>query len=205
MTNLTILILLIITHYHSLSLTKCVVCVNSITIPSGDQARCKLFGDPIFNVLKHIKVDDGDKVTLYNDKTTVVISVDNYRTTSPPLLKPWHLNFATVNQRLEFIHNNMLFSSGQIRDEYPKQFLITKYLTPNAKVLELGANYARSTLTIAALLDDETNLVTLECDQTNADVAKTNRDLNNYKFKLEVAALSARKLFQKVGIPIPRN
>ena len=42
----------------------------------------------------------------------------------------------------------MLFSSGQIRDEYPEQLLITKYLTPDSKVLELGANYGRSTLTI---------------------------------------------------------
>ena len=178
--------------------TKCVGGVNSITIPTGDQQRCKLFGDPMFNVLKHIKViDDDGKITLYNDKTTVVLTVDTYLTKSLPLLKAWHLNFPTVNQRLEFIHNNMLFSSGQIRDEYPEQLLITKYLTPDAKVLELGANYGRSTLTIAALLDDESNLVTLECDAKNATVAQTNRDLNNYKFHLEESALSARKLFQK--------
>lgn len=177
---------------------KCAVDNNNITIPIGDHQRAKLFGDPIYNVLKHIKVvDDNDKITLYNAKVPVNLTIKIFLGKSPPLLKAWHLNFATSNEQLDFIHHNMLFNGGHIRDEYPEQLLITKYITSNSKVLELGANYGRSTLTIAALLEDESNLVTLECDKINANVAQNNRDLNNYKFHIEKSALSIRRLFQK--------
>ena len=182
-----------------LVLDKCVVSTNNVVIPADDNSRCALFGDPVYNVLKHIKVVDGrdnKKVTIYDHKTAVILSM-NTASMRVPIIKAWHLNFPTAESRLEFIHNNVLFSNGNVRDEYPEQLMVAKYLAPTAKVLEIGANYGRNTLTIAALLEDERNFVALECDQKNASIARINRDLNNYKFGIEVAALSTRKLYQR--------
>ena len=71
------------------------------------------------------------------------------------------------------------------------------YLNGNEKVLEIGGNIGRNSLTIASILQDETNLVVLESDDDIANQLQENRDINNLHFHIENAALSNRKLIQR--------
>lgn len=182
-----------------LALTRCITEDNMITIPIGEDNRCLLFGDPVYGIQKHIKIVDNSTSTIYDSTKSIEIKTGIKQCLRPqlPLLKAWHLTFNKPEDRLEFIHRNMLFTSGNVKEEYPEQLMVAKYLPPYAKVLEIGANYGRNTLTIAALLEDESNFVSLECDKISAEIAIRNRDLNNYMFSIEASALSARPLYQK--------
>ena len=81
--------------------------------------------------------------------------------------------------------------------------MVVKYLTGKEKVLEIGGNIGRNSLIIASILEDETNFVTLECDENIANQLTENRNLNNFKFHIENLALSKRKLIQKGWETIP--
>ena len=71
------------------------------------------------------------------------------------------------------------------------------YLSGNEKVLEIGGNIGRNSLTIASIIKNQQNLVTLESDDYIASQLTENRDLNNFTFNIENSALSKRKLIQK--------
>jgi FkbM family methyltransferase len=75
--------------------------------------------------------------------------------------------------------------------------MVVRYLTGNEKVLEIGANIGRNTLVIASILNNDRNLLTLECDENISKQLIENRDINNFNFYVENSALSKRKLIQK--------
>ena len=75
----------------------------------------------------------------------------------------------------------------------------------NGKVLELGGNIGRNSLVISSILKDTKNLLTLECDEKISKQLIENRDLNNFNFNIECAALSKRKLIQKDWDTIPSD
>jgi len=79
----------------------------------------------------------------------------------------------------------------------PEQKIVTRYLSGNEKILEIGGNIGRNSLIIASILKDSSNLVTLECDINIAKQLEENRDLNNFNFHIKSSALSNRKLIQK--------
>ena len=58
---------------------------------------------------------------------------------------------------------------------------------------------------IASVLNDSSNLVTLECDSISYDQLKSNRNLNNFNFHIQNSALSARKLIQNGWTTIPSD
>ena len=58
-------------------------------------------------------------------------------------------------------------------------------------------------MVIASILQNDTNLVTLECDSGISNQLTENRDLNNLKFHIESSALSNRKLIQRGWDTIP--
>ena len=62
--------------------------------------------------------------------------------------------------------------------------------------MEIGGNIGRNSLVIASILDDDTNFVSLECDDDSANKLQENRDINNFHFHIENSALSNRKLIQ---------
>jgi FkbM family methyltransferase len=84
-----------------------------------------------------------------------------------------------------------------MNDELPEQILITKYLTGDEKVLEIGSNVGRSSLVISSILREPHNLVTLECDLYTSEQLIEHRDINNRTFHIEASALSKRKIIQK--------
>lgn len=98
---------------------------------------------------------------------------------------------------LKDIHNNVKIHNGDFTEEVEEQKMICSYLTGNEKVLELGSNIGRSSLVIAYILHNDNDLVTIEPNKELFDILKTNRDINNFNFQIETAAISNRQLIQK--------
>ena len=63
--------------------------------------------------------------------------------------------------------------------------------------MEIGGNIGRNSLVIASLLEEQSNLVTLESSTEIARQLTENRRLNNMNFHIESSALSKRRLIQK--------
>lgn len=164
--------------------TQFVLQIPSMTIPSGDNNRCALLGgDPLYGILKHIKVND----TIYPHYQTLNINFDNDTVTV--IVGPVDI--------LQKIHSTSVLKYGNFQEEYPEQLMASRYIKPDNKVLELGGNIGRNSIVIAKLLNDSTNLVTLECDSDIASQLSENRDLNQLAFHIENSAISLRKLCQR--------
>jgi FkbM family methyltransferase len=74
-----------------------------------------------------------------------------------------------------------------------------RFLTGNEKVLEIGANVGRNSMIISSILNQQNNsdMVSLESDETTAKMLTQNRDLNSLQFHIEPSALSKRNLIQR--------
>lgn len=69
-------------HYQDvtrLALVHCVIGINTVAIPCGEGHRCKLFGDPVPGVLKHIKVVDKNVSTICNHTESITMTIDNIK------------------------------------------------------------------------------------------------------------------------------
>lgn len=167
------------------------LCSNGIIIiPCGDGNRTRFFSDPVVNVHKHMLIQIANKNKLYDEHCTIYIYLDTMTI---------HITGedAIVNA-LSNIYSRLLFKHGDLYSEAPEQKMVLRYLSGDAKVLELGSNVGRNTLVIASVLSSKNNnnFVTVECDKYTAECLRENRDLNNFSFHIEPAALSKRKLMQ---------
>lgn len=106
-------------------------------------------------------------------------------------------------ERLKEIHSRITLLHGNIMYEYPEQLMVATFLPPDAKVLELGSDVGRNTCVIATILNDSSNLVTVEPREEAHRYLRENRDYNNLKFHIETSALSKIPLVQKGWITIP--
>lgn len=95
-----------------------------------------------------------------------------------------------IDVKLKIIHDSIIMKYGNMLSEYPEQRLAIEYLKPNSKVLELGSNIGINSIIISTILEDDKNLVTLECDLQHIDKLTYNRDINNLHFNIEPSALS---------------
>ncbi len=102
-----------------------------------------------------------------------------------------------VKIKLKDMHEKLILSGGNFNKEMPEQIMSAMYLKGHEKVLELGGNIGRNSLIIASLLNDSSNLVTLESDEHIAKRLNKNRKINNLNFHVESSALSSKKLIQK--------
>lgn len=183
-------------------LDKCLY-EDRIYIPAGDGNRATLFGDPLFGAVKAILFirNDGDilAANCYGSEERIWISLSGedlsgrnriaHRkriTLPPPTL--------SLQEKLDFIQSQLVFTGGDIRAEWVEQMNSLEFLDPNAKVLELGSGPGRNTMMISCILNDESNLVTLECNPKKVEVLRQNRLANKFRFHSELAALSYRKL-----------
>jgi len=164
---------------------------NIITIPEDDIARCNIFTDPLYGVLKKIFILKDNILTEYNHKREVIINLTSEEITTTFSDK--------VVQKLSEIQSKLQIKHGNFEAEYNEQILSVKYLTGNEKILELGGNIGRNSLIIAHILSQKNNnnFVTLESDEFIANQLIENRDINGFKFHVEPCALSKRKLIQK--------
>jgi len=125
---------------------------------------------------------------------------DKIDVTEPPYTMPdFHslLLEHDPKDRLSLIHNQYQLTGGKWDDEYPEQLMSVEFIHENAVVLEIGTNIGRNTLTIACLLRDQSNLVTVECDPVSATIAAHNRDINGFRFMIENAAISGRRMVSR--------
>jgi hypothetical protein len=114
-------------------------------------------------------------------------------------------NETKVSNKLNKLHSALKIKHGKFNTELPEQKMSVRFLTGNEKVLEIGGNIGRNSLVISSILKDDNNLLTLESDTTIANQLIENRDLNNFNFHIENAALSNRKLIQKEWDTIPSD
>jgi FkbM family methyltransferase len=120
-------------------------------------------------------------------------------------LQPIHVEAQSMDAaaRLQEIHAKLRLMHGSFSEEYPEQLMTTMYLSPDAKVLELGGNIGRNTCVIASILNDSRNLVSVESSTEIAKLLQENRDLNALQFHIEASALSKVPLVQSGWDTIP--
>jgi FkbM family methyltransferase len=104
---------------------------------------------------------------------------------------------------LQDIQATISLKYGTLEDELPEQEMAFRYIQPSDTVLELGGNIGRNSLVISKLLDDSSRLIVLECNSEICNKLIENRELNNEKFHILNAALSARRLIQRGWNTIP--
>jgi len=179
---------------------------NIIKIPRDDNVRANFFTDPLFGVVKSIFIikEDGSIVE-YDEMTDIYIdskTSEIYTDKVPEYISLIYAN-SVSKEKLKNIHSQLKIGYGSFEEEYPEQLMTASYLTGNEKVLEIGSNIGRNSLVINYILSQNNsnktnnNFVTLECDTGIADILKYNRDLNNFDFHIETAALSKRRLIQR--------
>jgi FkbM family methyltransferase len=171
-----------------------------IRIPSGDNARAHIFGDPVYGIVKKIFVHLNNQIHVVDDYSDVSINVSEKTMTTR--------DEREVNGKLALIQNSLKLKYGSFQDELPEQKMVTRYLTGKEKVLEIGGNIGRNSLVISSLLETttpNTNFVCLESDIISATQLIENRNINNLNFHVENAALSKRKLIQHGWNTIPSD
>ena len=183
-------------------LSKCVT-DGMLVIPALDTERAAIFGDPLVGILKHIVITkDGKSESYFNNDFIFISTLDNGEV--PPNSRIWYdPNVVDPAARLATIHSNIRLVGGDIRDEYPEQLMAVTFIERDNKVLEIGSNIGRNTLTIATILAEQNNLVTLESDPSTCRILEQNMRQNRYQFNIEPSALSYRKLIQKGWDTIP--
>ena len=174
---------------------------NIITIPYGDSNRSMYFTDPLDGTLKKIIISNDNKLTEYEDIYTIRINILNNTITT--IISNNNNNNITNN--LKHLQSKLNIKYGNFNEELPEQQMVVKYLTGHEKVLEIGGNIGRNSLVISSILQESTNLVTLESDVNIAKQLQENRELNNFKFHIESSALSNRKLIQRGWDSVPSN
>jgi FkbM family methyltransferase len=162
---------------------------NIIIIPREDNNRAYYFGDPIFGTLKQIfilKNNETEKLK-YSDTCKIYINIITNEITIDD----------EINNKLNYLHSKLNLNHGSFNEELQEQKMVARYLKGNEKVLELGGNIGRNSLIISSILQDSSNLVTLECDTNISNQLIENRNLNNLYFHVENSALSIKKMIQK--------
>jgi FkbM family methyltransferase len=174
-----------------------------ISLPASDNERAKLLGDPMCGTVKEVVIIEKFENETSEKKTTFPVGIVinypyNLKIEVLPLNpKNWkNKTFTSIDQRIQYIHGELDVIGGSMSSEYHEQRLVAEFIFSKAKVLEIGSNIGRNTLMIASHLDDDSQLVTLECSSSSVEILKVNRDTNNFKFHIEPSALSARKLYQ---------
>ena len=172
---------------------------NTIIIPSGDNNRSIFFNDHLVGVLKKIFIKMNDVIIDYPDNVQIKIDIINNT------IQVINNNDNDINNKTEEIQSKLKINYGTFNDELPEQKMVVRYLTGNEKVLEIGANIGRNTLVIASILNDSSNLVSLESDSVIAGQLNENKNLNNFNFHIENSALSNRRLIQRGWDTIPSD
>jgi len=156
--------------------------------------RANIFTEPLVGIHKYIIIENNGIITEYDEYVQIKINTLTNEIET--------VNDTDINNKLSDIHSKLKINHGSLNDELPEQKMVVRYLTGNEKVLEIGGNIGRNTMVIASIVND---LVTLECDPTIANQLTENRDINNFKFYIECAALSNRKLIQRGWDTIPSD
>jgi len=172
---------------------------NILIIPKNDVERAKIFGDPIFGILKHIKIND--KIYTENEEVNISLPETKENIDLSLTRKNWWntegKNIHSPEERLAKLHGFISLNHGNMRDEYPEQLLSMKFIKETDTVLEIGGNIGRNSCIIGTILNDDKRLVVLESFEAYANQLRENRDNNYFNFHIESSALSKVPLIQK--------
>lgn len=168
-----------------------------VEIPASDVERGKLYGDPVENVVKHILlVTNTDQKQRFDAGMILRVRKNTLAQVDRTRKVRINTEIANFSTRLIDVQSRLRFLNGDITQEGVEQLMSVMFIQPGDKVLELGSNIGRNTLIISAILDDESNLVTLETDASNVAKLLLNKSANNMKFNVENAALTIQPLIQ---------
>uniref|UniRef100_A0A6C0CSK0 Methyltransferase FkbM domain-containing protein n=1 Tax=viral metagenome TaxID=1070528 RepID=A0A6C0CSK0_9ZZZZ len=90
-----------------------------------------------------------------------------------------------------------VFQGGSIYAEYVEQLMACMIIRPEDRVLELGSNVGRTTVTIASLLNDSSQLDTLEPGHEYYLTLLKNKDIGSWNFKTHNVALSLHPMVRQ--------
>jgi FkbM family methyltransferase len=189
---------------------KCLI-EDEYCIPSNDNQRAKIFGDPYYGKLKSIFLEIAPThfvMILSHQSVIIPKNIEDkdqiQYVENSVLRKKWMEKKGQFIQdpieKLKQLQNWIVFSYGTLDEEYEEQVMAIRYIEPSDKVLELGANFGRNSCLISSLLNDDTNLVTLETCNDYIPKLEFNRNSNQFRFQIEPAGLSKKKLIQKKWI-----
>lgn len=166
---------------------------NIIFIPSFDIERINIIQeDPCYGIVKSIFINN----KIFDEHHEIIINMNDNNNIYSNIINPTEF-------KLFKIHHNLIFD-GYLNCEIPEQLLSIKYINPNSKVLEIGSNIGRNTCIIAKILNNSSNLTTVETIPENIDILRKNRNQNNLKFNIIEGALSKAPLIQKEWVCIPK-
>ncbi len=162
-----------------------------IHIPASDEERVSRIGDHLPGIEKMIIIITRGRQI--NIPTGVEIRI-RFQNELDKIIPRTTRFISKGNHSTEDIQHELCMFMGSFEDESPEQRLAVKYVKPNAKVLEIGANIGRNTMILSSLLNDDTNLVTLECNRNFIELLELHKKLNKMNFQIVNAALSYRPL-----------
>jgi hypothetical protein len=174
----------------------------TLKIDSGDHYRANTFGDPCQGVSKSIIIKEDSNEVFFDASTDCIYNVSMYKfnkNESPikTLIKYGLKKFSSKTEYLHYMHSIINLKHGNFHSEYPEQVMAVTYIPSTAKVLEIGSNVGINSMILASILDNDKNLVTLECEPKHIPFLEENRKCNGYTFNIEPSALSKVKLIQR--------
>ena len=140
------------------------------------------------------RIPYNDEIIKYYKKCSIEHFADLYNKR-----KFWYNN---IGKNIENIFERLIklqrfIKCDDMSKEIFEQSYVLRYINENSKVLELGGNIGRVSLTIATILNDDKNLVVIEPAKEIALINKKNRDINCFKYNIETNILSLKQLFFK--------
>lgn len=93
-------------------------------------------------------------------------------------------------QYMTFVDRNN--EPANVEYEAEEQLLVRTYIPKDARVLELGARYGTVSCVISEVLDDPTQHVIVEPDQSVIEALRKNRDANGGKFHIFEGVVSKK-------------
>jgi FkbM family methyltransferase len=96
---------------------------------------------------------------------------------------------------LKDLQSSLILKYGTFNEELVEQTMAYNFIDKNAVVLELGSNIGRNSLIISKIINNASNLVTLEMDKEFADKCEENKIENNLNFYIINSALSYIPLY----------
>ena len=100
------------------------------------------------------------------------------------------------NDILFKLHEDIEFTNKkELMREIPEQLMVLTHLKPTDIVLELGGSIGRNTCIISKILNDSSDLVTIEPNETERIGLEKNKLLNKFKFNIEPCVLSKIPLY----------
>ncbi len=173
----------------------------SFHIPASDGARAERLGDPFPGQEKTLVAvtDDGKHVVIPAGVEARITFTDEIARSAEkaPVERVRTRPEWSPEENIRHVHANVSFALGIMNDEMVEQRMAATFIPSTARVLEIGANIGRNSVLISSILEDPTNLVSLECNPDFIALLTHNRDINKAGFHIVDAALSYRRLAMK--------